>query len=257
MGRASREKLMRRMQAIESALSARAHMRSPWYESNLLWTMVNVFLAIILAVVPTLKRDLGWLFWVAWVFAGIAIWIVSKNFAKLLPTRFALFFLAVSAVGFGLYSFNKAFVESQRANESTSARLDEISRLLKNQSDAVNPQKLLAKYPLGYVIFELDYKNEVFPYQSRSILDSYVFDWSVVRFIKNTPDQIAIRLPDARLKDGTVAFTNAITGGKKQVGNLDGVSIGELIIWGEILAIRDKGIVFLVRFERRPQFLKP
>jgi len=142
-------------------------------------------------------------------------------------------------------------------NPESDKKLDEIKDLLKGQGEAVSREKLLAIYPLGYVIFELDYENRVFPYQSQSILDKYEINWSAVKFTVNTPTRVEIRLPDLKLKDGGGGVTDVRTGGTKKVGNLGGASVGELTVWGEILAISDKGIVFLVGFERSPQFHKP
>jgi hypothetical protein len=48
-----------------------------------------------------------------------------------------------------------------------------------------------------------------------------------------------------------------VTGGRKKVGDLGGYFMGDVSVWGEILAIGDKGIVFLVDFERAPQMPKP
>lgn len=138
-------------------------------------------------------------------------------------------------------------------NPDVREQLNEIQRLLQPQASNLTPEKLLAKYPLGYVIFDLDYENRVTPYDSKTILDNYELDWSVVRFTKNTATQVEIRLPDAKLKNGGAALTNAVTGGIKRVGNLGGFGIGDLLVWGEILAIRENGIVFLVGLERAPK----
>ena len=138
-------------------------------------------------------------------------------------------------------------------NPDVREQLNEIQKLLQAQAGNLTPEKLLAKYPLGYVIFDLDYEDRVIPYDSKAILANYDLDWSVVRFTKNTPTQVEIRLPDAKLKNGTLALTNAVTGGAKRVGNLGGFGIGGLTVWGEILAIRDNGIVFLVGFDRAPE----
>ena len=138
-------------------------------------------------------------------------------------------------------------------NPDVRDELSEIKRLLHAQAGDLTPRKLLAKYPLGYVIFDLDYENQVIPYDSKTILDKYDLDWSVVRFTKNTETHIEIRLPDAKTKNGDAALTNALTGGVKKVGNLGGFGINDLLVWGEILAIGQKGIVFLVGFDRAPK----
>lgn len=141
-------------------------------------------------------------------------------------------------------------------NPDVRDQLSEIQKLLQEQADNLTPQKLLAKYPLGYVIFDLDYENRVIPYDSKTVMANYELDWSVVRFTKNTSTEVEIRLPDARLKNGNAALTNAVTGGVKRVGNLGGFGIGGLMVWGEILAIRKNGIIFLVGFDRAPIFSK-
>ena len=103
--------------------------------------------------------------------------------------------------------------------DQITATQTEIKELLKGLGDSINTSKLLAEYPLGYVIFDVNYTNEVFPYQ-RQGLEKYEFNWSVVRIMKNTADRIELRLPDMRLKDGTAAVTNVVTGGRKAVGYL-------------------------------------
>ena len=133
-------------------------------------------------------------------------------------------------------------------NPISEAKLDEMSALLRQKVDR---EKLRQKYPLGYLFFELD-GNVVTPYETLSVLGEYQFDWTVVKVIQNTKDRIAIRLPDAKRKDGSLAISEAMTGGKKQVGNLGGVSLDDLIVWGERLAIRENGVVFLVGFEKMP-----
>jgi hypothetical protein len=143
----------------------------------------------------------------------------------------------------------KRFEELAKQEE----QLNGIQKILEAQAGNLPPEKLFAKYPLGYVIFDLDYENRVIPYDSRRILDKYDLDWNVVRFTKNTPTQIEIRLPDAKIKNGGAALTNAVTGGIKRVGNLGGYMIGDLMVWGEILAIRQNGIIFLVGFDRAPK----
>jgi len=168
-----------------------------------------------------------------------------------------------SVTGLGLYQLRWAepviAVSSKTEPQSTSplqtqdgtkAKLDEITDLLKAQGATASQKTLLAKYPLGYRIFALDYTNAVFPYQSQAatqsqaLLEQYEFDWSVVKYTKNTADQVEIMLPNARRKDGTVGTVrNAVTGGKKQVGELGGYFIGELSVFGEILAIEEKEII--------------
>ncbi len=126
----------------------------------------------------------------------------------------------------------------------------ERSELYKRLRNSIDPEALLKKYPLGYIVFKLDYKNEVFPYDN-SLISRYDINWNVVQFTKNTDTEIELRLPDIASKEGEGAFTDAVTGGPKRVGNLGGAGIGDLLVLGEILEIQKTGIVFLVGFERR------
>lgn len=129
----------------------------------------------------------------------------------------------------------------------------ELNALLGPLGDNISRQKLLARYPLGYVIFDVDYRNSVFPYESQAALDRFDFDWSVVRFTQNTSDRITLRYPDVRLKDGTPMMSHILFQGPRRVGKLEaGTTFGHVFMRGEILAFRDNGVVFLVGFEPWP-----
>jgi hypothetical protein len=136
------------------------------------------------------------------------------------------------------------------------ARLDEITKLLKAQGNQVSPKNLLAKYPLGYTIFDVDYTNSVYPYQSRA-LDTWDFDWSVVT-LRDTaafPGTVMLRIPDIRGKEGRGPIMRNINiGAPKRVGPFDGIPFtdGVIDMKAEILAIRGDGIVFLIGFTRHP-----
>jgi hypothetical protein len=147
------------------------------------------------------------------------------------------------------------------SNDSIEHKLDDLTELLKAQGYEVNRQKLLAKYPLGYVIFDLDYRNSVFPYEGQALLDKWEFDWSVVRYTENSPNRIMVQLPDIRLRGGPTIVKGIITGGPKRVGNLGGGGVffsdGGIDELAEILAIRDTGIVFLIGFDRAAKLPSP
>lgn len=140
------------------------------------------------------------------------------------------------------------------------AKVDEVIDILRQKGDAYNPVRLLKKYPLGYAIFEINYQNTVIPQESLSKFREYEVDWTVVKVIQNTKDQIALRLPDLKRKDGTAGITNVKTGGRKKVGNLGcgiiGTETETLGLCGEILAIREDGIVFLVNLIQLPPLPK-
>ena len=131
-------------------------------------------------------------------------------------------------------------------------RLDEITRLLKAQGENVSKKTLLAKYPLGYVIFDVDSTDSVFPYK-KELVERWDFDWSVVRLTESTHSDIAIRMPDIRRKGASHPLISGIgIGGEKKVGPFaGGVNIftdGTINMKAEILAIRHDGIVFLIGF---------
>lgn len=125
-------------------------------------------------------------------------------------------------------------------------RMDELTARLGNSFDR---KALLAKYPLGYVIFELDHSEKVFPYDN-SLMDKYDIKWEQAKISQNTDTFIELRLPEIVAKNGMRQIENAITGGPKRVGNLGGYFVGDVTVWGEILEIKDTGIVFLVGFEK-------
>ena len=102
--------------------------------------------------------------------------------------------------------------------------------------------------------------NQVTPYEKLSVLKNYEVDWSVAKVIQNTKDRVALRLPDLKRKDGTIGITNVMTGGWKKVGYLGCGTIGteteHLAVCGEILAVREDGIVFLVNLMQLPPLPK-
>jgi len=132
-------------------------------------------------------------------------------------------------------------------------KFEELREQVNGLGDTVSRTNLLARYPLGYVIFEADYKEQVFPYQSGG-LEDYKIDWSVVRLIKKAPDQFMLRLPDVNKRDGTgtSAVQNGTIEGNLRVGDAGGYGHDNISVWGEILAIKDSGIVFLIGFAPMP-----
>jgi hypothetical protein len=133
------------------------------------------------------------------------------------------------------------------------AKLDGIRRLLEmQQGEGAKPDKLLARYPLGYVIFEADYENMVFPYKSQKILDRWDFDWSNVKLTDTGGNKATITMPTIRDKGGAVTFVGDMVTGEKKLGpfppNVGLFTDGVIDMKAEILAMEDRGIVFLVGF---------
>ena len=142
----------------------------------------------------------------------------------------------------------------QPSDKVVHKKLDEIERLLK---DGGKKDDLLTKYPLGYIIFEVDSVTKaVTPLEARQGLENYQFDFRPVGIVENTADRIAVRMPDL-IKDKKVMATGAVTGGWKRVGNLGGASVGDaqggVIEWAEILAIKGSEVTFLIGFDHAPK----
>jgi hypothetical protein len=149
--------------------------------------------------------------------------------------------------------------EIKLLGEQQANRFDELLSRSNAIFDAIEvsnltPQKLLAKYPVGYIIFDVNYQNEVFPYQSRGFLEKHRVDWSNVRIVERdcplTQESlrcfpIMVRLPDF------AGFRNVAVGGPKQVGPIGptpAAVVDFIAMEVEILAIRPDGIVFLIGF---------
>ena len=67
-------------------------------------------------------------------------------------------------------------VSVERLEEKVDELPAEIARLIGPAATVAGQLRLLQKYPLGFVIFGLDYRNAVLPYQDR-LLDEYEIDW--------------------------------------------------------------------------------
>jgi len=226
----------------------------------------------------------------AWICGRVLMWSVFTS--ETTYVRFIATFLAFGIVGIGLTESIRATnhrenslknteqepkkpevqQSSQGANSpnivgnnntvnigdpKVAARLDEITKLLKAQGDRATPKNLLTKYPLGYIIFDVDYMNSVFPYRSQA-LDAWDFDWSVVKVSPlklpgETEDLVGVRLPDIRVKGRpSPLMQNIGVAGPKKVGAFPGTAFSDSVInmKVEILAIRENGIVFLLGFTK-------
>jgi hypothetical protein len=145
----------------------------------------------------------------------------------------------------------------KRDDPRAKAQLDRIENLLRSQQDQLTPKKLLARYPLGYVIFDMDYVQQVFPYRNEALKD-WTIDWNTVKLIDHGPE-VDLTLPNMRSKNGS-EFSDNTVGVPKEVGSLDRYLLpvlyvrsgGDIFaIRGEILAIGKDSIVFLLGFSKR------
>jgi len=114
----------------------------------------------------------------------------------------------------------------------------------------IAPEKLLARYPLGYLIFYADDSNKVVVFDKRLALDKFDLDWSVVGLTRNIDGEVQIRLPDVRAKNGTLVLSHALTGGPIRIGDLGGAFFDDIVMSGEIIAIDEDGFVFIVGCRR-------
>ncbi len=173
--------------------------------------------------------------------------------------KFSRVLLAVCLVG-AIYSLLAVWVspdtrkhgapKDSSQESKVNEKLDAITKILEAQGDAFSQKELLKKYPLGYIIFEVNYQNSVFPYD-RQLLEQYDLDWSVVGFTKITEESYDLRLPDMQRRGYPTTIKNVHISGRKQASKYaNGVALGELMMLSQIIAVRETGIVFLVGFGR-------
>ena len=171
--------------------------------------------------------------------------------------RSSLLILFIGACAWGIYinrqdAKDKEKIEQQ--HQTTQHKMDEIAESVKQLG--LTPKILLEKFPLGYAIFEINYRNDVFLYDNK-LLDKYELDWGVAGLKKTTPDRYEFRLPDIKSKDGKPILTNIIVSGPIEIGGWEGgAQIGTLGIACRVLDIKKNGIVFLVYFVEMPANLK-
>ena len=156
--------------------------------------------------------------------------------------------------GNGNTVINKPTTVISRGDPQAKELIKKLDKVLKSQED-LTPEKLLLKYPLGYVIFDANYQNAVFPYQTRGEVEKWHVNWSSFKY-RMTDDSVYFQMPDftytADNRNG-VAFWNNTIRCKKVVGSLCGGSffaMENVQMSGEILAVRPDGVVFLFGFKR-------
>ncbi|HEX3035619.1 MAG TPA: hypothetical protein VHT73_10900 [Thermodesulfobacteriota bacterium] len=156
------------------------------------------------------------------------------------------------------YKDNKEKEELNKRNEKLSAEIQASQSRAEHQISTIlrllglDPEKLLERYPLGYVIFDINYKNEVFPYE-KQLLDKYELNWDVVELTRPTKETFKLRLPDFQKKNGSGTTDIYITGPLK--GTLEeekpfdnGIAIGKVMMLSRILEVRNDGIIFIIGF---------
>jgi hypothetical protein len=145
---------------------------------------------------------------------------------------------------------NNTVTYTQSGDPKINAKLDEIKRLiLAQQGNKAAPEKLLDRYPFGYVIYDIDNMNSVLPYRNEA-LTNWRIDWSVAKIQEKSPAQIIVTAPGMYMRDSrsNVSLDGISIVISKEVGpfHKNFLKTGSFEITGEIMAIRDKGIVFLI-----------
>jgi hypothetical protein len=157
---------------------------------------------------------------------------------------------AIVFVG-GWLLYAKLFVQETKPEDVTTKRFDEIQQQLKALGESASRESLLKEYELGYVVFEIDYKNSVFPYDQQ-LLDQYDIDWSVVK-LQLTANRYQLRLPNMRKKVGGSPVISGVISGPKEVSHLsDGYFIEDLMVMARILALHENGAIFVVGLTHTP-----
>ena len=130
--------------------------------------------------------------------------------------------------------------------EDIGAKFEELREQINRLGDTASPKNPLAKYPLGYVIFEVGYTEGVFPYQSGG-LEDYKIDWSSVQLLENTDDHMAIKFPNFSSKERNIEVWDNFAVTDKKVGSrFSGIAVNGVLFSGEILALRNDGVVFVI-----------
>lgn len=123
----------------------------------------------------------------------------------------------------------------------------ELKKLIDSLGDSVKPETLLAKYPLGYMIFEVGYTEQVFPYQTAGLADITI-DWNTARVTNLSNDQVSLRYPDIKVKQSNNIFSGNFTGVDKRMkpGPLVSWTLDKFTVVSELLSVKNEGIVLLV-----------
>jgi hypothetical protein len=134
---------------------------------------------------------------------------------------------------------------TKRAIQDT--QISELAELLKGQ-DQYRPERLLEKYPNGYVIYEINYSNKVFPY-GKQRLEDFEINWEPTQIVGVSDQFVDIQLPDISNADlGLVFYGNMAQVPKRVGGTVNMIGIGPLSETVELVAIRETGFVFLIGF---------
>jgi hypothetical protein len=128
---------------------------------------------------------------------------------------FIFFLTALTTLLLNLDKIRKKFrgKEGKQYQENQKAIMTKLDNLLKS-TDSENKNKLLEKYPAGYVSFGVDssgtFSSTVFPH-GKEVLAEYEFDWSNVKIEKLTSSALTILLPNIHYKPLNTQLLGSIT----------------------------------------------
>lgn len=257
----------RRVRASEAALPPRVLNRFRWFR----WLMVRRPEFIkrfsgwggMLIAAGIIKQGLDWeingaiktaavAFIAAWFIALFAFYI-SDYWDKHAFKGSVLMMVVVIGLCFLWWAYLPPPAIQQTQIEDR--RIDKITELLEKNlenKDRYQPDALLKRYPRGYVIYELNYSNQVFPYDKR-LLEGFNIDWSRTGIVGVTDDLITVQLPYMNNPERRMTFQNMLASVHRRVGATTAtIQVDDVIQVVELVAIREKGFVFLIGFKDAP-----
>lgn len=116
----------------------------------------------------------------------------------------------------------------------------------------VTPTNLLEKYPLGYIIFDVDRQSGVFPYETKYLMKDWSVDWNGVHLTDTGNGNITLIVPRIENKIHDIVIGEMDVTIQKKAGfkaYLFSTPTFEVPI--EILAVTKSGAVVLIGFAPR------
>src|SRR6476660_646156 len=144
--------------------------------------------------------------WIAGIFFALGLWSYTKTLLSNKRLRYALNLSGLILIGVITFYLDAYKVQPDRVEKK-------IDQLLLGQR--YGSEILSSQYPIGYVIFSLNYDDKIVFHKGRSGLDNYDFDWDKVRYPANTEQEFSVQMPDIREKRGHLNINGAAVGGPK------------------------------------------
>jgi hypothetical protein len=184
---------------------------------------------------------------VGWVGFVASFFLLERVLSLPRPQVIRLTVAVAVASGILMLGMDLGMVYLKRKERTQDQQLDVITELLKNQ-DKYRPERLLERYPKGYVIYEINYSNKVFPYGKQG-LESFQIHWETAQIVNVSDEFVDIQLPDfTDSKSSAIFFDNAVAVPKRVGGLVNVVGMDQLQETVELVAIRETGFVFLIGF---------